>query len=95
MQSVSVWGFYAPLLGGVLLLAYLLSYVQPAPSETDISTRPLRAHVAAERTVAASEQHIAGQPSGGTPQRAPATAVAPGAGTTVGPERAQPDGTQN
>lgn len=94
MQSVSVWGFYAPLLGGVLLLSYLLSYVQPGPSETDISSRPLGAHVAAERAVAASKQHIA-EPNDGSSQRAPAAAVEPSAGASVNPERAHPDGVQN
>lgn len=79
MKSVSVWGFYLPLLGGVLLLAYLLSYVQPGSSETDISPRSLGTHVAAERTVAASERHIA-EPTDGSFQRAPAVVGAPGGG---------------
>lgn len=94
VQSVSVWGFYGPLLGGVLLLAYLLSHVQPRPSETDIGSRPPGAHVAAERTVAASEQHIA-EPNGGSSQRASAAAVEPGAGTSFEPERAQSDDLPN
>ncbi len=53
VASVSVWGFYGPLLVGLALLSYLPSHVQPAELKTNVS-RSAGGHAGERSPVAAS-----------------------------------------
>jgi hypothetical protein len=82
--SVSVWGFYAPLLGGLLILAYLLSYVQPDAKTKQHDARPVGTTVAGERAIIPPQQHLARPAS----SKSDSAAVQRAASAPIGTERA-------